>query len=103
MTPDLNQLRRDLGLQAPSQGSQRSADESAPEQVSSGTALNDVGVWLLTILGIAIGIWLLADPICMLAAFLWQMICAVASIIFNMVLVIIAIMILFSILGSMFK
>ena len=91
MTPDINQLRRDLGLvaqprtQSPVYAQAPRAHSVHRSGNSSGLASSSshVGLWLFAILGIALGIWWFAGPICLFAAEVWGWICAVCSFVFT--------------------
>lgn len=106
MTPDLNQLRQDLGLHThghatPDRPSNIStpASEPAPE----GICLSQFGRWVLTILGIALGIWLMADPIFALIAFIWEAICMLVSFVIQLIVWGFIFCIALAFLGSIFK
>jgi hypothetical protein len=106
MTPDLNQLRQDLGLIASDQASQdQPPTTTSPviEPEPEGISLSEFGGWVLTIVGIAIGIWLLADPILTLIAFIWELICAVVSFIINLIVWGAVILIALFVVGSLGK
>lgn len=89
MTPDLNQLRRDLGLPRQQPSRTRVADPPPHEPEPSGIALNSLGGWLLAILGMALGVWLLSEPIWMLLAWTWKTVCAIIVFIFHGIMMIV--------------
>ncbi len=111
MTPDLNQLRRDLGQ--PAADSSRRAGQTyttvdvvsqpAQETPASGIRLNELGLWLLAIVGGILAIWLLMDPIFMMLGFLWGIICAAVSFIFTLIIWFFAIMFGLWFIGNLFR
>lgn len=68
MTPDLNQIRRDLGLldDQETQGTSMPRQESfqpPPLPRQEGVTLNSIGWWLLAICITGLLVWIFIDPI----------------------------------------
>lgn len=100
MNPDLNNLRRDLGITPQAQTSQ-AANQLPSNQEPSGTGLNSFGGWLLMILAVVIGVYIFSGPILALFGFLWEMVCAVFTFIFKVVAVVLLCSFVLGVLGSL--
>lgn len=108
MNPDLHQLRRDLGVQERASTRHQATPihvevEPAAYHAPSGVSLSSFGGWLLTILGIILGIWLLADPICMLLGAIWGLICVVLGFLLQVLIWLFVGWIAFAILRGLFS